>query len=530
MLGACERSGESEIRGQRFMRLIRGFGLVYLLAGGLGWPPAGGQTAGVGKRVINLKPGMSLQALESALERAPRGANIQFGPGIYDLADTLVIPCKDLHLNGPQATPPTAVLSAAFRNDSLLRFNGGCGELGSIKYLHFQNAGAVYFGIGNNSNFVFEHNLVTRLPSGLSNAGAESGLFFDGSLATTLTNVMIQYNTFGDSESCVAVFETPKDEGGYCSGIITSQGEDRKLTIQYNNFVHVENGIHLNQLAAWAPGNKNSICIGCSIEYNSILNYHRIGIEVQVSTPEDPVLVKHNAIVDPIHSSWGTFAVSMACCQWSRLMGTPGHTPGYIFDDNVLVATQPIGSGCPPYGVEFWGNGPQGTNSLVQGTFCHGYTWGWGAGPWLISNNYICGPNFAGKGGYITNQQKQSNQPLLSRNTVAAKCSSTLSKAPAISPPGGVFSGAYTVTLTDAGANTGIWYTTDGSTPSPGSGTAKYYAGPLTLTGPATVKAVGMWGAPNQPLRYPAGYGYVPSNVVVASYGIAPERDKHGAR
>src|SRR5258708_20753969 len=106
--------------------------------------------------------------------------------------------------------------------------------------------------------------------------------------------------------------------------------------------------------------------------------------------------------------------------------------------------------------------------------------------------------------------------------------SAVTSAAPAISPSGGSQTFPVTVTLTDKGStsgavsqgNTGIWYTTDGSNPVPGNGTAKYLAsgGTFTLSAPATVKAVGMWGALNQPTSYPSGYGFVPSSVVTASY------------
>jgi hypothetical protein len=468
--------------------------------------------------VVNLNPDMKTPALQSALRRAPRGATIRFAAGTYDITSTLVIPCNDLQITGPVADTPAAILSASYKNGNLFGFEGGCESLGGIKYLHFQNTGAVYFGAGDNSNFTFEHNLVTNLPSGLSNLRSESGLYFDGSLSTRLKNVVIRYNTFGDPQSCSAVFATVKDEGGYCSGILTSEGEVENLTIEHNNFTHIENGVHIFQLAQFVVGERNGVCISCTLEYNYIWNYHRIGIEIQVSTPTNAILVEHNAIVDPINSSWGTFAVSMACCQWNRTLGSPGFSPGYIFDDNVLVATLPVGSECPPYGVEFWGNGPQGTNSLVQGTFCNGYTWGFGAGSWAINHNYICGPDFASKGGYISNQQKQSNPPEQSGNVVAPKCSATASIAPAISPAGGSFSASQVVTLSDPGLNTAVWYTIDGSTPVPGSGAAQYYTGPFTITNNTTVKAVGMWGAPNQPVRYPSGYGYIPSSVVSASF------------
>ena len=73
---------------------------------------------------------------------------------------------------------------------------------------------------------------------------------------------------------------------------------------------------------------------------------------------------------------------------------------------------------------------------------------------------------------------------------------------------------------TNRDTNTGIWYTTDGSTPVPGSGTAQYIAsgGTIAVSTTTTVKAVGMWGAQNQPTSYPSGYGYAPSAVISATY------------
>ena len=481
--------------------------------------------------VVSLNPSMDVQALQSALMQAPPGASVVFAAGKYNLTSALTIPCKNLQFTGPVAATPTATLSALYQNGDIFVFNGGCNSLGSFRHLHFEKAGAIFFGGGgDNSNLLFEHNLVTELPSGLNNNLAETALYFDGSLTTKLKNVVIRYNTFGDEKSCVAIFATVKDEGGYCGGVITHEGEVNGITIEYNNFFHVEQGVHFLQLAEFKPGQPNSVCISCKLRYNYILNYHRIGIEIQISTPNDSILVEHNAIVDPLNSSWGTYAVSMACCQSGFVQTVDGHSPGYIFNDNVLVASKPIGSMCPPYGVEFWGTGPQGTNSLIQGTFCHGYTWGFGAGSWSITHNYICGPNYLPKGGYITNQQRQNNPPAQSDNITDTKCLPTASTPPTFKQPGGDFVGPQVVEIFDKGANTGIWYTTDGSTPVPGSGTAQRYNGPLKITRTTAVKAVGMWGAPNQPLSYPPGYGYIPSSVVTASYVLTPNGKQVGPK
>ncbi len=467
--------------------------------------------------VVNVDPSMSTQEIQSALNGAPSGATISFAAGNYNITTPITVPCANLDLSGPVSDPPTATLSASYNNNTILSYNGGCSSLGAIRYLGFANTGAVYFGIGNNGNFTFEHNKVSNLPSGLSNLESESGLFFDGNLGTTLSNIVVQFNTFGDSNSCGAVFATATDEGGYCAGITVSQGESNKITIQNNIFEHVEEGIHFNQLQNYSPGAQDSVCVSCTIDTNYIAHYHRIGIEIQVDTPTDSIMLEHNVVADPVNSSWGTFAVSLACCQWGRTMATAGFSPALVFNDNVIIASQPCGALCPPFGVELWGTGSLGTNSLIEGSFSNGYTWGYGGGAWAINNNYICGPNYPSQGGYISNEEHQGNDPSQSGNVTAAQCQTTTSKAPTISP-GGSFTTSQVVTLSDSAANTGIWYTTDGSTPIPGSGTATYYAGPFTISSSTVVKAVGMWGAANQPKSYPAGFGYVPSAVVTATF------------
>ena len=104
-------------------------------------------------------------------------------------------------------------------------------------------------------------------------------------------------------------------------------------------------------------------------------------------------------------------------------------------------------------------------------------------------------------------------------NTISATITAITSTAPTVTPASGTYGGPQTVTMADAGTNHSIWYTVDGSTPVPGSGTAQLYTGPfVTPSLPATVKAVGMWGQGGNTLSYPSGYGYVPSSVVTRAY------------
>ena len=515
-------------------------------------PPSGPTSGPVGNPIlptpsscggptINLNPGMSQSALQSAISSAANCSLIVFAAGTYNITSQLNIPCNNLQIAGPVASTPTAILAASYTGSPIFNYGAGCANLGAVEYLHFENTGAVYVGPGNNTNFTFGYNLVTNLrsvvgPNGGNFDASETGVFLDGTISTTTKNISIQNNTFGDANSCSAVFASSLDEGGNCAGVATHAGVTQNLTINYNTFYHVEEGIHLMQLATSAAGKPNSVCVTCQMEYNYILNYHRIGVEVQVSAPTDSILFEHNSIVDPINSSWSTFATSFACCLSGVIQGTLGFSPSLTFDDNVLVSSLTPGVWPPPFGVEFWGIGSIGQNSLVEGTFSGGYVWGYGSAPWAINNNYICGPNMANgdaqapPNSYIQNEEGGKNPPSQSGNVTSSSCAAKASAVPTISPAGGTSTGSQTVTLSTSGANTGIWYTTDGSTPVPGSGTAKLYSAPFTLSGTTTVNAVGMWGAANQPVTYPSGYGYVPSSVVTASFVVGSVVKRPGAQ
>ena len=61
---------------------------------------------------------------------------------------------------------------------------------------------------------------------------------------------------------------------------------------------------------------------------------------------------------------------------------------------------------------------------------------------------------------------------------------------PAFNPPGSTITSTQAITLSDATTGSTIYYTTDGSAPSPGSGTTQEYSAPFSLSASATVNAV----------------------------------------
>jgi hypothetical protein len=474
--------------------------------------------AGCGGPTVNMNSGMSQSVLQSTISAAPACSLILFGPGTYSISQTLNIPCASkLTLSGAAAVPATAILAATFSSNAIFRLDNCTGV--TIEYLHFENAEAVYMGDENNAGLTIRYNQITNLHG-------NSGIMIDGHLGTVVNNnslnnlvsdVDIDHNTIGDAASCTSEIASI-DYDGDCAGISTHVGELLRLTIEYNYILHVSEGIHIEQVGTYSPGSTNSVCVTCFIEYNYVLNYHRIGFENQASAPLDPIHVEHNVIDEPLNGFFGSMAMSMACCESGFIQqGYNGNSPSLYYNDNVTIDSGAGGGGHPPYGIEWWGVGAQGLNSLVQGNFSNGYVYGYGTG-WTLENNYICGPYMATEGGYIANEEGVKNAPTEIGNVLASTCHTTPSVAPAISPAGGVASYPATVTLSETGQNTSIYYTTDGTTPVPGAGTTTLYTGPFQIPGPAKINAVGMWGVAPQPLTFPAGYGYVPSSVVTASF------------
>jgi Chitobiase/beta-hexosaminidase C-terminal domain len=229
----------------------------------------------------------------------------------------------------------------------------------------------------------------------------------------------------------------------------------------------------------------------------------------------------HNSFHTPTAPWAWTFGVSNACC--AGLQGSAMTAPGMTNIDNVLLAEQPPEGNYIGMADESWGNGALYENNVVQGNWQNGFEWAYITNG-SISNNIVCGAQMAAAKTLINQETTPptSASPTISGNTTGSTCSTVPTTAPTISSAGGAVSGATTVTLADSGLNQSIYYTTDGSTPTTSS---TLYTGPFQVSPGSKVQAIAMWGAPNQPKSYPAGYGYVPSAVVSAGFTAAVAAD-----
>jgi hypothetical protein len=518
---------------------------------------------------FRIDPGASQNRIQRAIDVAAAGSNntVVFAAGSYSIDGTINVPCsKNLTIAGPAVArhaQPTAILNAsASQNRPVFGIQPCSGGL-TMQYLKALNMGLAQIYSGDSSGYNFYNNSCGNMPShsnGDYQNGWESCIFVDGNIHTTVRNINVLYNLFGDANSCTATIANNSDDGGSCMGFYEQAGVILHSNFRYNIFSHISEGIHFHQIAGF-PSTINSVAGDVNIEYNLVVGWHRIAIEIQTgvfNVPNvGPISVSHNVIMNPLKPFYATMGLSMACCQSGRNgSDDPAPIPPEHTDDNLVITnthnTQAIycdsphggpKAPCDPnrpegyfqnpeMGIEFWGGaGSTANNNYIFGPWAMPISWGYGRGtPWFANHNYMCRqpPNPATNGslhgmdtnGFIGNEEKQSLElaPVQKDNTQVKQCSQIVSIAPTISPAAGPFLTTQMVTLADNGLNTSVYYTTDGTIPVPGSGTTHLYTGPITLTATATVKAVGMWGVPPQPASYTAPYGFAPSAVVATAY------------
>jgi Chitobiase/beta-hexosaminidase C-terminal domain/Bacterial Ig-like domain (group 2) len=475
-----------------------------------GPPPA---PTGCGGSTINLNSTMSQSTLQNTIASAPTCALIVFAAGTYNISGTLNIPCASkLTLTGPAASPASAILNATFTGASIFGM-GGCSRI-TIWYLGFENTEGIYVNVpsSGSSGIDIEHNQFFNLPGNSTSLQTETGIYFDGyTSGGTLSNVTINWNNFGSPNDCNGAMTQQADQGGYCAGI-TFTSTLNTITVTNNTFLHLEEGFHVNCTQSGCEPPSSNTWKNFTATNNDFSEIHRIGMEMQPQ-PSDNVVIQYNSLHDFINGYYSTMGISSACCD------TGATSPGTIDSNNVLIANIPAANAPPeyiPFAIEFWGNGSLAQNNLIQGYWSNGITFGYAPNA-VITDNNICGSVMAASNWFVSNEEHQAT-PTISSNTTSATCSTVSSVAPSISPAAVAISEPTTITLSETGTNHSIYYTTNGSTPTTAS---TLYSGPFSVGPGTTVKAVGMWGQGANAKSYPAGYGYVPSAVVTATYAVS---------
>jgi hypothetical protein len=482
---------------------------------------------------VSIPSASSSFTIQRTINAAATGSTIVFSAGTYSINTPIEVPCSNnLVLTGPSATPATAILSATFVGQPILSMSNCSGV--TIEYLGFANTEGIGVRLdpGTWGGITISHNQFTHLAAtGVSGGGANNGpdcanhgncdsientaLLFASTRRTacpdcsTLTDTVITYNQFGDASSCLqpddVMTGSSYDYGGNCAGMefFTSMNG---VTVKWNNFVHLEEGFHV--LCGPTSGDDCEppsafTWSNFSAQFNDFSGIHRMGMEMQLQSASN-VHIDHNSFHDPTSPFYATFGISNACCNIGAT------SPSTTNIDNILIANQPSFSSYIGMADEAWGNGAIYQNNLVEGYWANGFEWAYIPNG-NITNNYICGPVLSANDTFITQESNPPTGPgiAISSNKLGANCSAIVSETPVIAQ------NTDAVTLSDSGQNHSIYYTVDGSNPTPFS---KRFTGSFTPPAGATVKAVAMWGAANQPKSYPDGLGYVPSPVVSAVF------------
>ena len=207
--------------------------------------------------IYKISSGQSATTIQSTIDGAFAGDAVVFSGGTYTLTSALTLKCGVTY-TGPVTTAATAEITTTTANIHLMQMSGGCTSgTTTIEYLHFNGAGALYFDANNYSNINILHNQVTSIPSEQTcSAICEAGAYFDGYSGSTIQNITIEYNTFGDNNSCTAGIAV-NDNDGNCVGVIFDTVQPMILNnviIRYNTFYHLQEGIHALPTPYISPG------------------------------------------------------------------------------------------------------------------------------------------------------------------------------------------------------------------------------------------------------------------------------------
>ena len=497
----------------------------------------------------SITSGMTTSQLQTAISACSSGQTAVFPAGSWTITSTITVP------NGVTMTGPVVGYSPIHNQTAVLglgsgfagpMFFGSSGSASQIwEYLECNgnepspNGGQCFYFPAGVSNVTVQNNYVHGNQGNTSGEYWNAGLiYFDGSSSSAVdSNIVVKNNIVGKNSygDCSNIMQNYTyaglgGDGGYCVGLGIHNGMNG-LTVTNNIFQFMEQGMKIFE--------EQGECVNCVIEANDYNNIHRISFETQANiggSQPTSMTIAFNSIHDQYYPNFGSWGLSAANGCGS---GCNTATSDNVIINNVQAAS--AGGGYTPGAIEIWGSNPGSSTTqnynLIQGYWANPLDYS-SPGGFVSNNNTLCisgtvvasSPPPVGTAGgvYFANETEN---PMPEGPATATGSSLTnmptcvqTSVAPTISPASGNISGTVTVTFTNPGggrdANTGIWYTTDGSTPIPGLGSAQFNAsgGTIAVTSPATVKAVGMWGAYNQPTSYTAGYGYLPSAVVTATY------------
>jgi hypothetical protein len=283
-----------------------------------------------------ISSGASTSTIQSAINSCASGTGntLTFAAGTYNITGTITVPCTtQLTITGPTTTPATAILSPSFTNQPIFNLTDCTGI--TIEYITFTNTQSIKFnldpGTWCGNGCLITHNqftgLTAQLPSGSggnagpacdSGSGSQGNCDSAGDTALTfantsgagcpgcsfLTNTTISYNQFGDASSCLSpanvMAGTTYDYGGNCAGI-QFYTSINGVTVEYNNFIHVEEGFHVlcgpvggddcSGSTAWTWTNFTA-------DYNDFSGIHRIGAEMQLQGSSN-VNIDHNSYNSP---------------------------------------------------------------------------------------------------------------------------------------------------------------------------------------------------------------------------------------
>ena len=517
-------------------------------------------SVGCGGPTINVNSGTSQSALQSTINSAPNCAVIVFAAGTYGpITSTITIPCS-VSLSGPTVPYSQTPNQTATINGSssfigwAFQTTVGCSQSQTIQYLAWDGkqpgggGGGGFLEINpGTTNLTVQNNWLHGVNAASTDQGAGQNIqanlinFGGGPKGAVTSNVNILSNVFGStslSDCAGAITETATENGGgYCNGV--GMGANlNNVTIKYNIFHWLEQGMKTYE----TQGSCNNLVV----DNNDYSHIQRIMYETQCgnTTGSSTMLtyIQYNSFHDrgePGIKEQQNYDLSAANGCLSPSLNNPSNCVTHN-DYNLDVEAV---TGQADVGFEIWGGaGTTANYNYFQGYLYNAITWS-ASGQFVFNNNNFNLVNNGtdqncvnGSSGFWNKENNgETATPTCTGNTFSnAVTGTTASVAPTLSPASGTFSGSQVVTITNPGTNrdtnTTDWCTTDGSTPTPGAGTAVgyYNGGTLTVTSTTTVKCVGMWGALNQPYSYPSGFGYVPSAVVSSSLTPAVARQPSG--